>query len=181
MDKNKLHELKKRIIAIGLLGVMLTTAGCQYDKNGKPKLKKIHPNYNHIDNYRTYIIRNGEAICVYNANNIIIAVDKKTYESEEYLWDYKDILLGRSGELYDLESEEMLVYSDGIATGFNEFYVNDYLKNNFYCINFTKLANYIEGIVVKDYYTLEEIKEIEPLLIEAVKKIDQTKVKKLNS
>ena len=33
MDKNKLIEIKKRLLALGLAGVMLGTAGCTSNKD----------------------------------------------------------------------------------------------------------------------------------------------------
>ena len=43
------------------------------------------------------------------------------------------------------------------------------------CLN--EVSDYVEGHVVKEYYSLEEIKELEPLVKESLKIINQAKVK----
>ncbi len=39
MDKNKLIEIKKRLLTLGLAGVMIGTAGCTSNKDEKEFLK----------------------------------------------------------------------------------------------------------------------------------------------
>ena len=52
------------------------------------------------------------------------------------------------------------------------------MENN-YVIKFTNLSDYIENLELKDYYTLDEIKELKPEIIEGLKLIIKEKAKTL--
>lgn len=51
MEKNKLIEIKKRLLALGMAGVMLGTAGCNFNKeeNGVPKRVSISSKYSNVN------------------------------------------------------------------------------------------------------------------------------------
>ena len=175
MDKNKLLQIKKRLLALGLAGVMMGTTGCTNNENGEPKRFAISQDYYNFDEYYKYAIQNGEAVKLYNSHNVFLLYDKEMYEVEEYI--YQDHITAFGGvELYDLETEEMLVYSNGIATTYNERFYN-YLRENNYLVWLEEVSDYVEGHNVKDYYTLEEIKELEPLVRESLKIINEAKTK----
>ena len=161
MDKNKLIEIKKRLLALGLAGVMLGTAGCtsNKDENGVPKHVSISSEYSNVDDYYKYVMQNGEAV-------------------SEYIFYKKNILcgLGCHVELYDLPNENMIVYSDGISTTYNEEYYKYIIENN-YQVCLTEVSDYVEGHTGKDYYSLDEIKELEPQIGESLKIINSAKVK----
>ena len=122
MDENKLIEIKKRLLALGLAGVMLGTTGCiSRDENGVPKHVSISSEYSNVDDYYKYVMQNGEAVKLYNSANVYLLFNRETYEVSEYI--FCDHVTWFGGvELYDLESEEMLVYGDGINTAYNEDY-----------------------------------------------------------
>ena len=81
-------------------------------------------------------------------------------------------------ELYDLETEEMLAYGDGIATAYNEeFY--QYLVASNYQVCIADAGNYVEGLSTVDYYSLDEIKELEPQIEKGLKIINKSKAKAL--
>lgn len=176
MDKNKLIEIKRRLLALGLAGVMLGTAGCtsNKDENGVPKHCSISSEYSNIDNYYKYAMQNGEAVKLYKAENIYLLFDKETYDAEEYIFD--TVLWIYGGQLYDLESEEMLVYSSGIGLAYNKEYYN-YLKDNNYEVCLKDVSDYVEGHVGKEYYSLDEIRELEHRIAESLKIINSAKVK----
>ena len=176
MDKNKLIEIKRRLLALGLAGVMLGTAGCtsNKDENGVPKHRSISSEYSNIDNYYKYAMQNGEAVKLYKAENIYLLFDKETYDAEEYIFD--TVLWIYGGQLYDLESEEMLVYSNGIGLAYNEEYYN-YLEENNYQVCLKDVSDYVEGHVGKEYYSLDEIRELEQRIAESLKIINSFKVK----
>ena len=71
----------------------------------------------------------------------------------------------------------MLVFGDGIGVvGYNHEYF-DYLVNKNYQVPLDEVNNYIEGYAKKDYYLLEEIKELEPQIEESLRIIHSAKVK----
>ncbi len=180
MDKNKLIEIKKRLLALGLAGVMLGTAGCtsNKDENGVPKHVSISSEYSNVDDYYKYVMQNGEAVKLYNSANVYLLFNKETYDVSEYIYYRRNILggLGRHVELYDLPNENMIVYSDGISTTYNEEYYNYLIENN-YQVCLTEVSDYVEGHTGKEYYSLDEIKELEPQIAESLKIINSAKVK----
>ena len=180
MDKNKLIEIKKRLLALGLAGVMLGTAGCtsNKDENGVPKHVSISSEYSNVDDYYKYVMQNGEAVKLYNSANVYLLFNKETYEVSEYIYYRRNILggLGSHVELYDLPNENMIVYSDGISTTYNEEYYKYLIENNYqFCL--TEVNDYVEGHTGKEYYSLDEIKELEPQIAESLKIINSAKVK----
>lgn len=88
MDKNKLIEIKKRLLALGLAGVILGTAGCtsNKDENGVPKCVSISSEYSNVDDYYKYVMQNGEAVKLYNSANVYLLFNKETYEVSEYIF-----------------------------------------------------------------------------------------------
>lgn len=179
MDKYKLVQIKKRLIALGLAGVMFGASGCtkSKDENKEPSRVSISQEYSNIDDYYIYVIRNGEAVKLYNAQNVYLLYNKETYEVNEYIFKSPVTMFG-GAELYDLETEEMLAYGDGIATAYNEeFY--QYLVASNYQVCIADAGNYVEGLAVMDYYSLDEIKELEPQIEKGLKIINKSKAKVL--
>ncbi len=180
MDKNKLIEIKKRLLALGLAGVMIGTAGCTSNKDEKevPKNVSISSEYSNVDDYYKYVMQNGEAVKLYNSANVYLLFNKETYEVSEYIYYRRNVLggLGSHVELYDLPNENMIVYSDGISTTYNEEYYKYLIENN-YQVCLTEASDYIEGHTGKEYYSLDEIKELEPQIAESLKIINSAKVK----
>lgn len=180
MDKNKLIEIKKRLLTLGLAGVMIGTAGCtsNKDEKGVPKNVPISSEYSNVDDYYKYVMQNGEAVKLYNSANVYLLFNKETYEVSEYIYYRRNILggLGSHVELYDLPNENMIVYSDGISTTYNEEYYKYLIENN-YQVCLTEASDYIEGHTGKEYYSLDEIKELEPQIAESLKIINSAKVK----
>lgn len=180
MNKNKLIEIKKSLLTLGLASVMLGITGCSNnkDENGVPKLVSISSEYSNIDNYYKYAIQNGKAVKLYNSSNVYLLFNKETYEVSEYIYYGRDVLggLGSHVELYDLPSESMLVYDNGINMVYNKEYYNYIIKNN-YQVCLTETCDYIEGHNSKEYYSLDEIRKLEPQITESLKIINSTKVK----
>ena len=176
MEKNKLIEIKKRLLALGLAGVILGTAGCasNKDENGVPKRVPISSEYSNITDYYKFVVRGGEAIKLYKAENIYLLFDKETYEAEEYIFDTVNGKHG--GQLYDLEKEELLVYYGGLGDICNEDY-NNYLKENNYIVCIKDASDYVEGHNSKEYYSLDEIKELELQVAEGLRIINSAKTK----
>ena len=177
MDKYKLIQMKKRLIALGLAGVMLGTTGCTSSKNenGEPSRVSISQEHSNVEDYYKYVMQNGEAVKVYNSQNVYLLYNKETYEVNEYIFQNQVTWFG-GAELYDLETEEMLVYGDGINTTYNrEFY--EYLIENNYQVCLNEVSDYVEGHVAKEYYSLDEIKDLEPQIEKSLRIINKAKVK----
>lgn len=175
MDKKKLLKSKKKLLALSLVGVMIGTTGCASDKNSEPSRMTISEEYNNIEDYYKYVIQNGEAVKLYNSQNVYLLYNKETFEVNEYIFNNQLTWFG-GGELYDLESEELLVYSNGLSRIYNEEFYNYLLENNYQvCLN--SISDYVEGHISKDYYSLDEIKELEPLIEQNLKIINKAKVK----
>ena len=129
MNKEELIKIKKRLLALGLAGVIFGTTGCtsNIDENGVPKRQPITFSYSKVNNYYKYAVKDGEAAKVYNAKNVFLLYNKTNYDVSEYL--YNTTWLG-GGELYDLKTEEMLVYGDGLGLIINEDFYNYIRRNN---------------------------------------------------
>ena len=182
MKKNKLIELKKRMLALSLAGIMIGTTGCaKKDENGIPSHSEIPLMYSNVEDYYKYVIKNGEAVKLYCSKNVYIFFNKETYEPSEYIYQsYYGSKIEQeffSGEMYDLESEEMIAFCEkGALFPYNKEY-HSYLINNNYIINLANASDYIENYITKDYYSLDEIKELEPLFAESLKLINEAKQK----
>lgn len=177
MDKYKLIQIKKRLIALGLAGVMLGTAGCASSKNenGEPSRVSISQEHSNVEDYYKYVMQNGEAVKLYNSQNVYLLYNKETYEVNEYIFQNQVTWFG-GAELYDLETEEMLAYGDGISTTYNRAFFEYLIENNYQvCLN--EVSDYVEGHVAKEYYSLDEIKELEPQIEESLRIINKAKVK----
>ena len=113
-----------------------------------------------MEDYYKYVVKNGEAIKLYNSQNVYLLYDKETYEVSEYIYRTQVTWFG-GAELYDLESEEMLAYGNGIATTYNGEYYKYIVENN-YQVCLSEVSDYVEGHSSKDYYSLDEIRKLEP-------------------
>ena len=111
---------------------------------------------NNFDRYCKTIIKDGEAITAYKGENISIAINKDNYEVKEYIYSKGTI----SEDIYDLETGYKLV-NVVLFNIYGEENVNIILDNN-YIVDFVNISEYIEGEELKEYYTLEEIKALEP-------------------
>ena len=128
---------------------MIGTTGCTIinkDKNEVPEHPAISEEYSNIDDYRKYVIQNGNATKLYNSQNIYLLFNKETYEITECIYNKKDVLGGLfcAVEVYDLSSEKLLVYSDGINHMRNQTYY-EYLIENKYQVYLANTSDYIEG------------------------------------
>ena len=173
INKKKLIQIEKSILALGLTGVILGTVGCK--SNEKTDRMIIDKKYSNVEDYYKFSMQNGEAIKLYNSENLYLLYNKETYEVNEYIFKNNVTWFG-GAELYDLESEEMLVYGDGINTTYNEEFYADLIENN-YQVPITQVSDYVEGYKDKDYYSLDEIKKLEPEILDSLKIINEAKTK----
>jgi len=178
MKKRDLLNLKKEIVALGLVGTILTSTGCRKNANESTngQLLAVPEEYSHPDNYYSYVIKNGEAMQLYNANNVYIFFDKDSYEAKEYIYNKEHGIIFYTMELYDLEAEELLVY-ESYDVVYNDDYYNSLLDSS-YQVCLADAGNYIEEYTPKDSYTLDEIKEMESTIKAGLKLINEAKEKK---
>ena len=175
MDKYKLIQMKKRLIALSMVGVILWTLGCSRSKTGEPERVSIPGEYSNVEDYYKYVDKNGDAIKLYNSRNVYLLYDKETYEVSEYIYNSPVTYFG-GAELYDLESEEMFAYGNGIATTYNGEYYKYIVENN-YQVCLSEVSDYVEGHSSKDYYSLDEIRKLEPKIRDSLRIINEAKVK----
>lgn len=184
MNKEKLIKIRKRLLALGLAGIMIGMGGCSDEINAKETLRvPIPEEFSHPEDFYKYAIVNNKAQKLYNSSNVYLAFNKETYEVEEYLFSTQFTLLEMNFglELYSLEDEELLAYGNGITEPYNGDYFDSIVENN-YTICLNESSDYIEGYEVKEYYSLDEIKELETQILKGLKLINQekTKVKTMN-
>ena len=174
MNKEQLRKLKRDLLCAGLIGITLTTSGCVHEDKVIPPRAAITSRTNNADDCYKYIIKDGEALRVYDSSKVYILYDKENYNISEYLVNKRPY----SAEVYELVSEEMIFYYSGLSNANAEYYT--YLINNNYEVCLADIEDYIEGSILKDFYTLEEIRELEPKILEGLKKINAAKQKTLN-
>lgn len=175
MDKYKLIQMKKRLIALSMVGVILGTLECSRSKTVEPERDFIPDEYSNVEDYYKYVVKNGDAIKLYNSQNVYLLYDKETYEVSEYIFRTQVTYFG-GAELYDLESEEMFAYGNGIATTYNGEYYKYIVENN-YQVCLSEVSDYVEEHSSKDYYSLDEIRKLEPQIRESLRIINEAKVK----
>lgn len=180
MDKYRLTNMKKNLLSLGVLSTVCFMSGCGSD-DVIPEITPVPERYSNIEDYYEFSIQDGEAVQYYNSDNVYLLYDKESYNVTEYIYASSDILFGlaRHTEVYDLVTEEMIVYCDGLGTVYNEEYYNYLLDNNYQvCLN--EVSSYVEDYVDKDYYTIDEIRALEPQIEEGLKTINAAKVKTKN-
>lgn len=125
---------------------------------------------NNYDKFAKFRIVNNEAVMCYRGENIVMAINKETNEISYYISSEKTL----RHEIYKLDNGEFVFLS---TMGFYDYGKENYenLFNNSDIVNFFEIGDYIEGETCKEWYTQEEIKELEPQILEAVLKIREAK------
>ena len=175
MKKVKINGDKIKKVLRG--GIVLATAsfalisfgGCSEQsvpRDYPREYEYINQEYNDFDSLYKTIVRDGKAAKAYNKENIFITVNKDTYEVKEYL--YIETMM--SAETYDLETGYLIVDS-GLGEIDKKKKNLEIISNNAQIVNFVDLEAYVEGEPSQDFYTLEEIRKLEPKIVESVKLI----------
>lgn len=190
MKKNILLNAKKKLLTLGFFSGIAMTAGCAATEVKHPEepYRYIYEyggylanvdKYSNIEDYYKYVVRDGEAVKLYNSYYIYLFINKETYEVGEYIFRGDiDGYLDRftEAELYDLPTEKMIFWNESYGKIYNREYLDDLIENN-YPIALTSLSDYIEGFQLKSHYSLEELRELEPQLLECFKILEDAKVK----
>ena len=181
-------SIKKRLLAVALAGVISTGfSGCKKEEKHLSVPKDV---LNHYNNYTQVDIEDETLVNKYNGSNIVISVNKETNEVNEYLYyvgeaknylyqgiDNAELLnsLGFIVEIFDLETGKLVYFNSDKEKEYNigtEELSKLMAENDFY--NIYEL--YDLGIEFKEWYTIEEIKEIGNLIVNK-----NIKIKKLSN
>ena len=179
-----IKNINKKALGLVMAGVTLVTVPMftSCSKKNEDGLYSISQDCNEFDKYRKMIIRNGEVTEVYSGKNIIITVDKDTFNVKEYICAKES--LDVIDDIYDLRTGEIIVDKTLTEIESYTYYSKknyDFIKNNVYIIEFNDINCYVEGEELKQYYTLEEIEQLESQIVVSVKKISSyEKVKSKN-
>lgn len=154
----------------------------QYDENGIPKKIVAFSNgyETKFDKCYDYQVIDNEAIKKYKSKYIYFLVNKETDEIDEFvIFDGKEFSNNTIlKHIYDFDTEDLLTFQKACPDLFDEEYMNqayyNYLvkENDWFTLK-DSLALF--GETCKDYYTKEEIKNIEEKFIEAYKMVKEDK------
>ena len=180
INEKKLKEvLKKGIILTNVVFTLASVTACTKQEQGQipedwpSEFEYIYQHNNNFEDFTKTIIKNGEPTVVYNSQNIALAINKETYKVDEYLFYIGALSL--AGKIFDIETGYLIADIDIFSNIFNtSSNKNDNIfLNNYDVIHFINISDYVEGETLKDYYSLEEIRNLEPAIVESVKKINE--------
>ena len=167
----------------GITGVVILRknyVASKYDETGTPKRFSHGIDEEEISKVSSYLVENGQAVKKFRSSAIYFLINKETNEIAPYLYFYGDKFNNEEirFRLFELDSEELISYEyppDLFDPGYTNNYYFDYLKDNFDWIPLTSASTYVEGFKLKDSYTKEEVKEIEPKLLDGYLLIKEAK------
>lgn len=170
-DKKVKGVLTKGIALIMVASTLVAVSGC--DKKQIPyEIPHASQERNDSEAYVKTVIREEQLTNIYRGKNIALAINKENYEVKKYVLHNEDI----SDKIYDNEKGYI------IAAGFIITSPSDYnisstkiILDDYYVVKFVDINDYMEEYELKDYYTLDEIEELEPVIIEKLKKQTNTK------
>ena len=123
---------------------------------------------NYSNEYCKSIAKEDGSFFIYKADNVFLIINKETFEVKEYISDNGSL----NGNIYDVSTGYM-INDSGLFDDSNNFSNEKLLKENNYIVWIRNVSDYIEDEEVKDWYTIEEIKELEPAIIESLKIINE--------
>ena len=171
MDRQKKIRIYS-FLAATIIGAS-SLSGCSKKAKEEEKAKEVLEQVNEYNNYEGFAkfrIINNEAVMCYRGENIFLAIDKQTNEISRYISNEKTF----KDEVYNLETGEFVYLS---AFGIDDYGKDNYnnLFENYDIVYFHEINDYIENEFCKDWYTYDEIKELEPQILDAVIKIREAK------
>lgn len=178
MAKSKLKEITKRGFSLVTAAfTVVTLSGCvEVPEDYPEEYYYIGQETNHFDDFNKTIIRNGEAVTVYSGKNIFVAVNKEAFDVKEYIYTYTSL----TAQIYDLSTEYLVVGANVFSSPYDSDVSNwDILNENNYLVFFKEISDYLEDEEVRDWYSIDEIKELEPRIIESLKLINEYEEEKV--
>ena len=155
------------MLAATIIGAT-SLSGCNTNQK-EMATSSISDEYSNYDDFAMFRLRKARAEMCYRGENIFLAIDKNTNDVTRYICD--DIF--RKNEVYELETGEMIYYSDNFFKTYGEEKLENII-NSSYIVNFIEIGNYIEGETCRQWYTLEEIKALESQILDVVLKIKES-------
>ena len=165
-DKKIKDVLKKGIALTAIVSTLVAVSGCNKEQK-YPEIPIINQEIYNSEAYVKTIVIDGQSTNLYRGKNLALAINKETYEVKKYVLHNEDI--------YDktIELEKGYIMAAGfIITSSSDYNVSStkIILDDNYVVEFANINNYVEGHELKDYYTLDEIEELEPIIIESIKK-----------
>ena len=167
MKKNELLNLKRRLEALAMAGVMLGTVGCM-KKDGDSKKSSSS-----IEDFG-YFIRveeDGEKEIRYYNKSVYLLYDMETYDTTIWIYEWENGLVVPEGfelRLYDYRDIEDHSGNENKPVSYEDY---NYKLENSYIVNLSEAGDYVDGHVSKTFYTIEEIKELAPQIAVGVKNL----------
>ena len=151
---------KKKLLSLAVTASLIGT-GCTIKKdNDKQDITLFPIKYSEVENYLKYSLDGNQFIKTYKNENVCLFYRKDTYEMKETLFDEAiERDLKDSMQIYDLETGAMLSYYG--CRGSYDYQVYSDLMDNYEKICLDQVSYLKNDDEVKEYYTLEEIREIE--------------------
>lgn len=174
-NKNNIKQIaRKGIVLVTLTSTITFLSGCtKVPENYPSGFSYIDQEYNDFDDYHKTIIKDGVPVEVYKGENISLTIDKTSLETHKYIYNTGTLI----SEIYDFNTGYMLVKSVLLTVEGEDNM--EKISDNKYIVDFVDIADYVEGETLKEYYTIEEIEELEPKIIESVKILEQHSTQKI--
>lgn len=169
---SKFNDLRKR--GMSLLTAAFTVvslSGCvQVPEDYPEEFSYVEQDANHFDDFHKTVIRNGEPVTVYSGKNVFLAFDKETFDVKEYIYTYTTL----TAQIYDLSTGYLVVGANAFSSPYEDGVSNwNILEKENYLVFFKEISDYLEDEEVKEWYSLDDIKELEPRIIESLKIINE--------
>lgn len=171
----KLNKIKLYAISFALIS-LTSLSGCSKQEAKEIPKPVIADKYNNFSEFTKIRMINNVPTKCYKGENIAIAINNENGNISEYIYS-KGFLMY---ECYELATEDLICWSDGLSTTLGEqYYLN--IINNSTIVNFIDINDYIENETCKEWYTLEEIKSVEPLIKESALLIKEAEDKEIKT
>jgi len=172
---NKIKIKLYSMLAVSIIAVT-SLSGCSKDNYQPIQKPSISTKHNRFNNYAEYRLTKARGELCYKGENISILINKETNEINRFIYNVDSM----KTEVYELDTGEMIFYAPLNIIELSEGY--KYLKNiieNSFAFDFINIEKYLEDETCKKWYTINEIEEIEPRLLNFVIKMkNNTKVLK---
>ena len=174
INQEKIKKVLKGGFALATSSLVLVSfSGCNEQsvpRDYPSEYEYIDQSNNSFDSLYKTIIRDGKPIKAYRKDNISITINKDNFEIKEYLY-LEDMI---SANIYDLETGYLIVelgLYDNFGSKRKDIKNWGIISENTYIADFKDLEAFVEGENSQDFYTIEEIRELEPKIVESVKMI----------
>lgn len=165
-DKKIKDVLKRGIVLTAIVSTLVMCSGCIKETKCDDITCESYENDNSEAYVKTAVI-DGQLTTLYRGKNLALAINKETYEVKKYILHNEDV-----SKKIDNLKQGYIVAAGFIVTSSSDYNVSStkIILDDNYVVEFANINNYMEGHVLKEYYTLDEIEELEIIIVEYVKK-----------